>query len=253
MVISMKELMLKDEIGNTYLICDNEKYTIYKLINNEKVLPSKDEINSIIKELNIIKTLQNKYGSFDFNQLFTLLNQMIINGELNSQYTLENFIQLLNYSPEYKKKILEEGNKQFELKKIDELKSLIFEYIAEKKNRGLNVLIVVNVKNKVDKDGYYCEIKIEYSDKPVNVNDKIIRIDYNEVIKNNLIKPMLLTIALENKLNRKYVFSSDKNMNTRGDFGLTTNENVAIVMNNVEIEFIKELDFEIDNIYSKSI
>ena len=140
---------------------------------------------------------------------------MIINGELNSQYTLENFIQLLNYSPEYKKKILEEGNKQFELKKIDELKSLIFEYITEKKNRGLNVLIVVNVKNKV--------------------------------------KPMLLTIALENKLNRKYVFSSDKNMNTRGDFGLTTNENVAIVMNNVEIEFIKELDFEIDNIYSKSI
>ena len=237
----MSDMFITDSNGNNFVINKTDgQYEVYKIVDGNRVSPTKEELENILNEIKNIKNIQPQEKPKNLDEYIKLLKEMIKNKKIINFDQLNNFIKSCELSDEEKIKLSEAGIADLQIQDIINLKNRIIDSLKDEKRPELKALINFNIKDN-SIGAKYCEVKLNYQNGNNTTEHIKEQINYDDTLKRELIEPVLLEVAMRSRIKDNFIVKVPNDINNRSNYMLSTEENVMFNLNNVDYEYAEEL------------
>ncbi len=247
----MNDMFITDSKGNNFVINKtNGQYEVYKVVDGNRISPTKEELEFILNEIRNIKSIKPQERPKNLDDYIKLLKEMINNKKIVNFDQLSNFIKSCELSGEEKVKLSEAGIADLQIQDIIQLKNRIINSLKEEKRPDLKALINFNIKDN-SIGAKYCEVKLNYQSNNNTTEHIKEQLNYNDTLKRELIEPVLLEIAIQSQIKDNFIVKVPNDINNRSNYMLSTDEDIMFNLNNVEYEYADKLQKRCMNLKDK--
>ncbi len=237
--------------GTKYIVEDvGNGFQYYKIVNNEKVIPTHEELVVLLAKLKEINTKKHTK-----EEIKELIKKAIDNNELTDENSIKDYLVSLNVTTDleeleaYAKGLLETKNIHFTV--IDEIREKLLKALSEANTdvNNLNKGVFVSFNRKRSIVGTdYVEVHLSTIDGDKSYEYPKMYCPYNEETKKQLIEPVLSEVALKSKVTCNKAINNNDAMEYSADYYFKTKANQNITVKDVDQIYAYDLEKKIDDL-----